>query len=234
MFPSFPLTTNGKAIADAAPTALPINNRRPAFPFPVVVFAPLDKPFKSETKSCNPPNGQIRLHHKPGQIHCIISNNRSPAPEIKIEYSETWTKELKNPLKIATGSRKINSGKPNIAPVKEQIANNLPINGILLIECLLAILFRFGMLSSRQPVGHRYLQKNRFLNQVAIRITNPIPFRNTRDLRANTEFSIINGLNQLVTPEILPQPKGIASRIAIAREMYLMVFLLAEINILGK
>jgi hypothetical protein len=164
----------------------------------------------------------------------MISNNRSPAPEITMGNHETWIKELKNPLKTATGSRKINRGKPNMAPVKELIANNLPMNGILLIECLLAKLFCFGMLSSRQPVGHRYLQKNRFLNQVVIRITNPIPFSKTKDFRANTEFSIINGLNQLVNPEILPQPKGIASKTATDKEKYRIVFLLAEINILGK
>ncbi len=164
----------------------------------------------------------------------MISNNRNPAPDIKKEYNETWIRELKNPLKIATGSRKIKSGKPNIAPVKELIANNLPINGIFLNECLLAKLFRFGILSSIQPVGHRYLQKNRFLNQVAIRITNPRPFNKTSDFSANTEFNMINGLIQLVNPEIFPQPKGIASNIATDNEKYRMVFLLAEINILGK
>jgi len=78
------------------------------------------------------------------------------------------------------------------------------------------------------------LQKKRFLNQVAIRTNNPIMFSNTNDFNANTEFSIIKGLVQFDKPESFPQPRGNATRIAIASEMNRMGFLLTKINILGK
>ncbi len=91
-----------------------------------------------------------------------------------------------------------------------------------------------GILSRRQPVGQRNLQKKRFLNQVAVNTMNPTVLSKTSDFKANTELSITKGLIQFDKPENFPQPKGNANSRAIVKENKRMFLRLTKIDFLSN
>jgi hypothetical protein len=119
------------------PAAKPIPDikiyRLPVFVYSVTIFSFLKilliRFFRSVIANCNPPSGHNFLHQRPGKKMWIINRNTNADKNRKMTMSDLVVINVKNPLKIASGSKITNSGNPTIDAEREITAAHLPMSG---------------------------------------------------------------------------------------------------------
>src|ERR1700733_5697613 len=159
--------------ASNAPPAPAKNTRRatPNFCGAALAFHRVHRAFRPKNSmSCSPLRGQIRTHQSMPKIR--VAPTRTPRPRqtriTEIGFVALFT--AKGLLKMHRGSIHGSTGKPPTAPTRVSIATYLPTGGHLLHQLALRKP-ACEAFSSRNPVGQRYRQNQRFLNELATATT---------------------------------------------------------------
>src|SRR5579859_1805089 len=147
----------------------------------------------ANSMSCNPLRGQMRTHQSMPKIKVPPTKTPRPRQTRIMEKGFVALFNAKGLLKMQSGSIHSSTGYPTTEPTNVRIATYLPMGGHLLQKLALRNP-RWLVFSRRKPVGQRYRQNHRFLNELAMATTSARSAPTPMDRVAMLDERATNGL----------------------------------------